>query len=251
MRSEPELEICAEALQACRAATQGGADRIELCSALGEGGVTPSRGLLRSALQRSGLPLHVLIRPRAGNFIFSNEEFSVMCQDLEDALSLGAAGVVIGALTPQREVDRAQTKMLVRLAHGRPVTFHRALDQSSDVLEQLEVIIDLGCSRVLTSGGHPTVSQGLVMLERLIERASGRVRVAAGGGVTLEIASRLRNIEGLDFHASVRRHAPEDTSIVRDPLWNGAGSSRGIRSQDVRELREALGMPKHSPPVMS
>lgn len=246
MKYERELEICAETLQSCRAAAEGGADRIELCSALRDGGVTPSRGLIRSALEQSTIPLHVMLRPRAGDFVFREEEFTVMCHDLEDALSLGAAGVVAGALTPQGEIDRAQTGTLVRRAHGRPVTFHRAFDHVRDLLEQLEVIIDLGCGRVLTSGGQPTVTEGLVMLEKLTERAAGRIRVAAGGGVTLEAANRLRHIQGLDFHASVRRRVHEDVSIAADPLWTAVGSYGNIRSQDVRDLRQALGLPARS-----
>lgn len=240
MGFERELEICVETLQACNAAAEGGANRIELCSALGEGGVTPSRGLIRAAVAQSFLPVHVLIRPRVGNFVFTREEFRVMCEDVEDVLALGAAGVVVGALTPQGEIDRDQTAMLVHLAHGLPLTFHRAFDHTRDLPQQLEVAIDLGCSRVLTSGGMPTVTQGAAVLARLTKQAAGRIRIAAGGGVTLEAAAQLRKIAGLDFHASVRWRGNPSSNSIGDPLWNGAGMDGSIRSDDVRSLREAL-----------
>jgi copper homeostasis protein len=240
MGFERELEICTESLQACNAAATGGANRIELCSALGEGGVTPSRGLIRAAVEQSSLPVHVLIRPRVGNFVFTKEEFRIMCDDVEDVLALRAAGVVVGALTPRGEVDRDQTATLVRLAHGLPVTFHRAFDHTRDLTEQLEVIINLGCSRVLTSGGMPTVTQGRAMLDKLTKHAAGRIRIAAGGGVTLQAAEHLRNIEGLDFHASVRRRGKPSSMSIADPLWNDASMDGSIRSNDVRDLREML-----------
>ena len=186
------------------------------------------------------------LRPRAGNFVFTDDELNVMCHDLDDALSLGAAGVVIGALTSKGEIDHMRTGMLVRRAQGCPVTFHRAFDQTNNLLEQLEVIIDLGCSRVLTSGGLPTVTEGLLMLKRLTERAAGRIRVAAGGGVTLESAHRLRHIQGLDFHASVRRHVHKDLSIATDPLWSEDESNGNIHDQDIRNLRIALDLPVRS-----
>jgi len=247
MEFERELEICVETLQACDAAAEGGAHRIELCSALGEGGVTPSRGLTRVAVEQSSLPVHILIRPRVGNFVFTKKEFRVMCEDVEDVLEMGAAGVVVGALTPQGDIERDQTATLVRLAHGLPVTFHRAFDHSRDLTQQLEVIIDLGCSRVLTSGGMPSVTQGQALLERLARQAAGRIRVAAGGGLTLESAAYLRNIEGLDFHASVRRRGQQSSTSISDPLWNAAGVNGSIRSDDVRDLREMLEWGPHSP----
>ena len=113
-----EFELCAETLQACEAAAAGGADRIELCAALGEGGVTPSRGLIRAVVAATALPVHVLVRPRAGGFVYSDAEFAVICADVEDALSLGAAGVVVGMLTASLAVDVARTREVVRLAAG-------------------------------------------------------------------------------------------------------------------------------------
>ena len=128
-----ELEICAETLQACAAAELGGADRIELCSGLSEGGITPSHGFIRAALAHCKLPIHILLRPRAVNFVYSEPEFSLMCEDLEHAASLNVAGFVAGCLNDDGKVDELRLRTLVHLAGERPVTFHRAFDHTPDL----------------------------------------------------------------------------------------------------------------------
>lgn len=236
-----EFEICAETLQACHAAVAGGADRIELCSALNDGGVTPSHGFIRAAVASSTIPVHVLLRPRAGNFVYSAEEFDVICSDLEDALTLGATGVAAGILTPQHEVDRDRMASLVRLAEGHPVTFHRAFDRTRNLLDAFAALVDAGCSRLLTSGGQPHSSAGAKMLAVLAGQAEGRIRVAAGGGVSLASAPLLRGIPGLDFHASMRPRVP-GSSASSDPLWHDHAAHGSIMSEDVLSLRAALGL---------
>lgn len=231
-----ELEICAETLQACEAANAGGADRIELCAALSEGGVTAGVGFLREAIAASHIPVHALVRPRSGGFVYSASEFRMACADTEMALSLGAAGIVVGALTPDGSVDVAQTAELIRIANGRPVTFHRAFDLARDLHESLRVVIDLGCSRVLTSGGEPTVMEGLEMLIELTEIAEGRIRIAAGGGVSLQNAALLAQVPGLDVHGSFRRKPK--TEEVRDVLWQ-QGEAR-VEVEDVRLVAELM-----------
>ncbi len=219
MARTTELEICVETVQACVAARDGGADRVELCAALSEGGLTPSHGLIVAAVA-VGPPVHVLLRPRAGGFAYTAGEFAVIAADLRHALDLGAAGVVTGVLNGDGTVDGDRTRTLVRLAGGRPVTFHRAVDQTPDLGAALEAVIAAGCDRVLTSGGRPTVTEGAADLARLVDRAAGRVRVAAGGGVTAATAPALRRVAGLDLHASLRG------TVVRgpgDPLWQDAG----------------------------
>lgn len=212
-----ELEVCAETLQACEAANAGGADRIELCAALSEGGVTAGVGFLREAIAASTIPVHALVRPRSGGFVYSATEFRMACADAEMALSLGAAGIVVGMLTADGDVDVSQTAELIRIANGRPVTFHRAFDLARDLYESLRMVIDLGCSRVLTSGGQPTVMEGLEMLIELTEIAAGRIRIAAGGGVSLQNALLLAQVPGLDLHGSLRRKAKVEA--VQDVLW--------------------------------
>lgn len=223
-----ELEICVETLQACHAASLGGADRIELCAALGEGGVTPSRGFLGAALTLSEVPVHTLIRPRAGDFLYSGKEFEVMLADVDDALAAGCAGIVIGLLTPEREIDHARTASLIRRAHGSPVTFHRAFDHTVDLCRSLEILIDLGCSRVLTSGGKLNVIEGRETLSALSLQAAGRLRIAAGGGVTLGNASHFVDILGLDLHASLR--SAKVASQASDPLWKVPAAELSVQA---------------------
>jgi copper homeostasis protein len=226
-----EFELCAETLQACEAAEQGGADRIELCAALSEGGVSPSRGFVKAALARVKTPIHVLVRPRSGGFIFTKEEFLAMCDDMEDALALGVSGFVVGLLTAEGAVDAERVARLIELAAGRSVTFHRAMDRARDLPQSLETVIALGCSRVLTSGGEPTVTEGRASLERLCAQSAGRIRIAAGGGVTLANAASLLEIPGLDLHGSLRSGA---VAFHGDALW--APSSGSVHPEDVRRM---------------
>ncbi|AFL89099.1 uncharacterized protein involved in copper resistance [Terriglobus roseus DSM 18391] len=226
-----ELEICVETLQACQAAVEGGADRIELCAALSEGGVTPGAGFLREALASIALPIHVLIRPRSGDFLYSDAEFRMICTDIDAAIDAGAAGIVVGMLTAERQVNRVQMSEVMQRAAGKSVTFHRAFDQANDLATSLEVLIDLGCNRILTSGGKPTVTEGRNALARLVEQAGGRIRIAAGGGVTLQTAPQLAPIAGLDLHASLR---PKAAPVVGDVLWQPPTGK--ISVEDVRTL---------------
>ena len=226
-----EFELCAETLQACEAAQLGGADRIELCAGLGEGGISPSRGFLKTALSSVEIPVHVLIRPRSGGFVFTEAEFRAMCVDVEDAIGLGAAGLVVGLLTAEGNIDSQRLARLVELASGLPVTFHRAFDRTRDLKQSLESVIQLGCSRVLTSGGMPTVTEGRASLEGMCAHAAGRIRVTAGGGVSLSNAASLLEIRGLDLHASLCVATGE---YGGDPLW---APSRGtVNPDDVRRM---------------
>ncbi|MEK6398710.1 MAG: copper homeostasis protein CutC [Terriglobus sp.] len=225
-----ELEVCAETLPAVEAANAGGADRIELCAALSEGGVTAGVGFLREAVAASKIPVHALIRPRSGGFVHSAAEFRMLCTDAEAAFSIGVAGIVVGVLTADYAIDIAQTKELMRVADGKPVTFHRAFDLTRDLHESLRVVMDLGCSRVLTSGGQPMVMDGLEMLRELTAIANGSIRIAAGGGVNLQNAAVVAQVPGLDLHGSFRRKPPAED--VRDVLWQK--NEPWVEVEDVR-----------------
>jgi copper homeostasis protein len=227
--TRPVLEICAETLESCMAARDGGADRIELCSSLSVGGLTPSHGLLCNALEQSELPVHVLVRPRAGNFVHSAAEFQIMVGDVEHAKALGAKGCVIGLLLPDGTVDVERTTKLVALAGPLEVTFHRAFDHTPDLSAALEQIIACGCQRLLTSGGQPGASEGAPALAKLVDQATGRIRIAAGGGVTFAAASLLLQCENLDLHVSFR-------PMVSDPLWSRDVSYPPISTEDVRKM---------------
>ena len=180
------IEICVESAAGARSAGLGGADRVELCHDRAVGGVTPSTEAIAAARRALEVPLHVLIRPRAGGFFFQKGEIARMVEEIATARTQGASGVVIGALGPSGAVDREATARLVERARPLSVTFHKAFDAARDPFEALEVLIDLGIDRVLTSGQAEAARDGLSTLARLVQSASGRIAILAGGGVTLD-----------------------------------------------------------------
>jgi copper homeostasis protein len=205
------FELCAETLDACLAAKPGGASRIELCSHLEVGGLTPDPSLVAQVVQQSGLPVHVMLRPRGGNFFYSEAEFDEMCAELEDLRPLGITGVVIGILHEDRTVDIERTRQLVRLASPLGVTFHRAFDETPDIFAALEAVIDTGCDRILTSGGAPDVLAGAAVLGQLVAQAKGRIAIAVGGGLRLENAEMVAaTTRARHFHGTIRRPANSD-----------------------------------------
>ena len=237
MSSKIIFELCAETIAACIAARDGGADRIELCSALSEDGLTPSHGFIRAAVALSGLPVHVLVRPRGGNFVYSEEEFKLMRDDILHARELGASGVVIGVLNPDATVDVVRTRALVELASPLEVTFHRAFDSTFALEAALEDVISTGSHRLLTSGGQPDVLQGAPSLRRLNEIAAGRIAIAAGGGLRLENARDVALKAGVQqVHGSLRRKIATEKAGV---LSSGT-SSYIVDPEDIRVLKQSL-----------
>lgn len=184
-------EICVDSVAGVRAAKAAGADRVELCADLLEGGITPSRGMIVRARSVGGIKLHVMIRPRGGDFLFDDDEFAIMRADIEVAAAAGADGVVIGALTPRGDVDVARTRELISLARPLSVTFHRAFDVARDPFEAIEALIGVGVDRVLTSGQEATVLEGLPLIGELIRRAGNRIVVMPGGGITPRNVERI------------------------------------------------------------
>ena len=214
------FEVCAETMAACIAARKGGADRIELCSALSEGGLTPSHGFVREAVAQSGLPIHAMVRPRGGGFAYTPAEIEIMRQDVAHMKDLGVAGVVLGILRADQSVDVPATKELVQLAWPMQATFHRAFDSAPSLSQGLEDVIATGCDRVLTSGGEDDVNTGAASLAALVKQAAGRIDIAVGGGLRLTDAARLARFTGArHFHASLRQREAgsdlEDTVIER------------------------------------
>ncbi len=193
------------------AAERGGADRVELCSDLPSGGITPSAALMRTARQRVGIPIHVLIRPRAGDFLYSDNELATMRKEVEAAKQLGMNGIVLGVLRDDNRVDISRTKGLVEAAHPLPVTFHRAFDATPNMEESLEEVIQTGASRVLTSGGELSAEQGLSALARLVQAAKGRISVMACGAIDSENVLRIaRETLAPEFHTSVGTSQPKN-----------------------------------------
>ena len=184
-------EICVDSVAGVRAARDAGAHRVELCAGLIEGGITPSRGMMREARKVSGIKLHVIIRPRGGDFLFDDDEFAIMEDDIETAKVEGADGVVIGLLTEEGAVDVARSRELTLRARPLAVTFHRAFDMSRDPIEALEKLAGLGVDRVLTSGQEATVLEGLPLIAELIRRAGKRIIIMPGGGITARNVERI------------------------------------------------------------
>jgi copper homeostasis protein len=239
------FELCAESIDACLAAREGGAKRIELCSALSEGGLTPSHGLIREAVARSGLPVHVLLRPRGGDFVYTDAEFDVMCEDLRHMRSMGVSGVVLGVLREDSTVDVERTRKLVELAGPLDVTFNRAFDNAASLEQALEDIIAAGCRRVLTSGGACDVVSGSQSLARLVEQAKGRIEIAVGGGLRLKNAAAVARATGArHFHGSIRRTVDGPMRSDAPDVLDDTGSSTQTRfivdSGDVRTMVENL-----------
>lgn len=203
--ARPLLEIAAGSLGSALAAQAGGADRIELCANLGEGGTTPSHGALAVARDRVRVPLYAIIRPRAGDFCYDAADIEVMRRDVESCVALGYDGVVIGALEVDGEVDEATCRALIDAASTIGVTFHRAFDVARDRQAALEAIVALGCERVLTSGAAESALAGADAIAATVRQASSRIRVMAGAGITPNnIGDVMRRSNAHEFHASAR-----------------------------------------------
>lgn len=205
-----EIEVCAFSLTACLTAQRAGAQRIELCGGLAEGGTTPSFGLVQLARQHLTIPLYVMIRPRGGDFLYAPDELAVMRADITMAKQLGADGLVFGLLNPDGSIDEEQTRQLVGLAHPLPVTFHRAFDMTRDPLEALEAVIRTGAVRILTSGQQPTAEAGLPLLRALVKQSAGRIQIMAGAGVNAKNAGLLREtgVDALHLSGKMSTESP-------------------------------------------
>jgi copper homeostasis protein len=246
MQSMMELEICVDSVESAIAAEAGGAQRVELCSALAEGGLTPSVGLIRAVRSAVKIGVYLMIRPRGGDFLYSDAEYAIMHEDIAAAADAGANGVVFGLLTAQGEVDLQRTRRLIKAAQPMEVTIHRAIDMSRDPVEALEASVEAGATRVLTSGGAATAQQGADRIATMLERASGRVGVMVGGNVRPKNLLQLAAATGASqFHAAMRTAVPSRMSYRNTRLHLGdAGSDeyghKVVLARDVRHLREAM-----------
>jgi copper homeostasis protein len=232
------FELSAETLQACLAAAQGGAQRVELCSALDEDGLTPSHALIRAAIEHTELPIHVILRPHPGSFHYTKDEFALIREDLLHARSLGAAGFAVGILHDDATIDIERTRELVGLAAPLEITFHRAFDLAPSLEQALEDVIAAGCHRVLTSGGQRTAVAGSTAITGLLAQARGRIVIAAGAGLRIENAADVARITGAShFHASMRRRAESKGKNVLQSLETNSF----VDPEDIRALIHALG----------
>lgn len=199
------LEICVDSLASALIAFQNGANRLELCDNLDQGGITPSAGKIKLVKKYVEIPVFVLIRPRKGDFLYSDLEFELMLEDINSCKELGADGIVAGVLDPDGNIDTGRSSKLKAESHPLPFTFHRAFDMVRHAPQALEELIAIGADRVLTSGQKANVELGLDNLRHLVGQSEGRIEIMAGGGLTGHRLKQLLSIEGLnEFHASAR-----------------------------------------------
>lgn len=211
-----EIEVCAYSLESCLAAQEAGADRVELCAAMYDGGTTPSPGMIRLAKELLNIELYVMIRPRGGDFLYTELEYRQMKADLLFAKSCGADGVVIGLLDENGRVDVTRTRELVELAAPMKVTFHRAFDMTADYHRALEDVIRAGCYRILTSGQRNTATEGMDVLRELVRENAGRIRIMAGSGVGSGNALSLA-VTGIDALHLSGKNSRDSRMKYRNP----------------------------------
>ncbi|MDQ0419347.1 copper homeostasis protein [Peteryoungia aggregata LMG 23059] len=234
----PFLEICVDDVAGLDAAVAGGADRIELCSALGSGGLTPSRGFM-SVAANAPIPVNALIRPRAGGFTYCEVEIALMQADIAAAREAGLAGVVIGATTADGALDAVVIRRLMDAAQGLDLTLHRAIDVVTDMNAALDLAIELGFSRVLTSGGARHAEEGIETLARLAGHSAGRISIMPGGGVRPQNAARLLALPGIrELHASCSEARVSEPRLAE--LGFSTETTRRTDADTVRALKARM-----------
>jgi copper homeostasis protein len=237
------IEIATNDFVTTKAAVEGGADRIELCAALSEGGITPSYGMIRHCREAFTTQLFPIIRPRGGDFLYTEQEFMVMLDDVKKCKELGCDGVVIGLLNKQGNIDTERTARLIEEAYPLKITFHRAFDRCDDPFLALEQLIKLGCERILTSGQKPNVMDGIDLVTQLITAANGRIIIMPGSGVRKENINELAKKTGaVEFHSSLRGKTASDMEFIHPAFAESmeSYSNPGLSSKDVSDLRTAL-----------
>lgn len=242
-----KTELCAYSVDACRVAARLGVNRVELCASPAEGGVTPSVATIERVAQIDGLDLSVMIRPRGGDFLYSDDEFETMLLDIERARTAGATGVVFGILTADGRVDVERTRRLVEASDGMETTFHRAVDMANDYEQAVEDIIEAGCTRILTSGSYDKAIDGIANIAKAVEIARGRIEIMAGSGVVAANARALADV-GVDaLHFSAKRMVAGGMEY-RNPRISMGGSAAvdeyALRVVDEAEVNEILNLIK-------
>lgn len=239
------LEVCVDSIESALAAERGGAHRVELCSSLFEGGVTPSMGLIAIAREMLSIGIHVLVRPRSGDFYYSDEEVRVMQLDISSFKKLGVDGVVLGILGPDGRVDVDRTRQLVDLASPMKVTFSRAFDMSCDLFQSLQDLQAAGVHSVLTSGGKQTAVEGADALRRLVEAGEDRISIMAGGGIEASnVADLIERTCVQGVHASLKFTVPSPMRFQNGEIAMGTAKGREyqrfvVQQDQVQKLLQA------------
>ncbi len=223
------LEMCIDSVESAIASAEGGADRVEFCANLLEGGTTPSLGAIRETKRAAKIDLSVMVRPRGGDFCHTEEEFAVMCEDVRIFKEEGVDCVVFGLLTPDGTVDVEKTQQLIEHARPLPITFHRAFDMTRDPFEALDTLIQLGVERILTSGQEPSVFEGTELVRQLIERAGDRIIIMPGCGITSKNVNRVIEETGAkEIHVAAPAPQPSRMAYRNDAVFMGTA----LRSEE-------------------
>ena len=237
------IEIATSDFATTKTAVEGGADRIELCANLAEGGTTPSYGHIRQCREAFDTLIYAIIRPRGGDFLFTEEEFSMMLQDVKLCKEVGCDGVVIGLLNADGTIDLKRTSKLVDAVYPLGVTFHRAFDRCSNPFEAMEQLIQVGCERILTSGQKPSAPDAVELIEQLYREADDRIIIMPGSGVRKENVKMLAEKTGCtEFHSSLRSKRKSSMEFIH-PAFAGSEESymnNYIDPEEVKALRKAL-----------
>jgi len=237
------IEIATSDFVTTKSAVEGGADRIELCANLAEGGTTPSYGTIQQCREEFDISLFPIIRPRGGDFLYTADEFDSMLQDVKLCKQLGCDGIVIGLLHADGTIDTIRTAKLIDAAYPLGVTFHRAFDRCKDPFEAMEQLIAIGCERILTSGQRPSVVDGVDLVAELNKKADDRMIIMPGSGVRKENIKMLAEKTGcMEFHSSLRGKAASRMSFIHDAFKDSAESytNNAIEPAEVKALRNAL-----------
>ncbi|MBO7481426.1 MAG: copper homeostasis protein CutC [Bacteroidales bacterium] len=234
------VEICANSVQSAINAAKGGADRIELCQNLNEGGTTPSYATIKYCVEKLLLKTMVLIRPRPGDFCYNDAEYETIKEDVLICRELGANGIVVGFLDKNLDIDINRTSEIVRLARPMEVTFHRAFDRCRDWHNALEQIIECGCDRILTSGQRKTAPDGADNLREIQKQANGRIKILAGSGVNSQNVAELIKTTGVsEVHSSCKH-------TVENPQKTNIDDSSRYMETDLEEVKRFVGNAKQS-----
>lgn len=237
------IEIATSDFATTQSAVVGGADRIELCTNLVEGGTTPSFGMIKKCRESFGVSLYPIIRPRGGDFLYTKDEFDIMLQEVKLCRQLGCDGVVFGLLNRDGTIDIVRTSALIEAAYPMGVTFHRAFDRCKDPFVALEALIEIGCERILTSGQQPSVVDGVDLVYELNTKADERIIIMPGSGVRKENIKMLAEKTGcIEFHSSLRGKEQSKMDFIH-PAFKDSGESylnNAIDAENVRTLRKAL-----------
>jgi len=247
------LEVCANSVTSALAAQEGGAVRVELCENLKEGGTTPSHGQILQARRMLHIKLYVLIRPRGGDFLYSHLEYNIMLADIRYCIEDGCDGIVIGILNADGTIDKERCLEMVRLAKqwGLGVTFHRAFDMCADQFQALEDIIEMGCERILTSGGKTTAIEGAIIINHLVEKAAGRISIMPGSGVTEANVADLVHFTGVsEVHSSARVHVQSKMQYKNESILmsNEPGDEYSMDVTSAQRVKELVRLANNNRP---